>query len=153
MNYATLFHEKRTKKRMAKKSTHRAGKRKTAIARATIKKGKGNIRINSRNLETWEPEIARMRVEETLMLASPHLDLEKIDIEVKVKGGGVMGQADAISSSLARSLVEFSSSDELLSEFLKYDRTLIAGDHRMTEPHKPSQSSKGPRHKRQKSYR
>lgn len=138
---------------MSEKIVHKPGKRKSAIARATVKKGKGMIRINSKNLETWEPEMARMRIEETLLLASPHLDLDKVDITVNVRGGGVMGQADSVASSMARALVKFSKSDQLLSEFLKHDRTLIAGDHRVTETHKPGQSSKGPRHKRQKSYR
>jgi len=88
-----------------------------------------------------------------LMLASDYVDLNKINIDVNVKGGGAIGQADAIASSIARALVEWTGSDDLLSKYQEYDRTMIAGDHRLTEPHKPSQSSKGPRHKRQKSYR
>jgi small subunit ribosomal protein S9 len=136
-----------------KKIVHKAGKRKAAIARTTIKEGDGKIRINKKPLENFQPEVARMKIQETLMLASPYVDVGKIDIHVNVRGGGVMGQTDAIVSSIARSLVEYSNSDELMNEILRYDRTLIAGDHRLTEVHKPSQSSKGPRHKRQKSYR
>jgi len=64
-----------------------------------------------------------------------------------------MGQSDAVASAIARALVEYSESDELLARYYQYERTLIAGDHRLTETHKPSQSSKGPRHRRQKSYR
>ena len=130
-----------------------SGKRKTAIARASIKEGMGSIRINSRPLDIYGPEIARLRIKESLLMASDYLDINKVDISVNVSGGGVMGQADAIASSIARGLVEFVDNDELLNVYLNYDRTLIAGDHRLTEPHKPSQSSKGPRHKRQKSYR
>ncbi len=130
-----------------------SGKRKTAIARTSIKEGRGSIRINSRPLEIYEPEIARLRIKESLLMASDYLDINKVDISVNVSGGGVMGQADAIASSIARGLVEFVNNDELLNVYLNHDRTLIAGDHRLTEPHKPSQSSKGPRHKRQKSYR
>lgn len=138
---------------MPKKIVHKAGKRKTAVARATIKGGEGRVRIDSVPLEIFEPFVVRAKIQETLMLASPYIDLKKLDIQVNVKGGGVMGQADSIASAIARGLVEFSNSDELLEKFLTYDRTLIAGDHRLTEVHKPGQSSKGPRHKRQKSYR
>lgn len=139
---------------MSEKVIHFAGKRKTAIARATLREGTGKVRINSVPLGILQPEVARMRIQETLMLASQHLDLNKIDINVKVEGGGIMGQSDAVSSAIARGLVKFSDNNELLlNEFLNYDRTLIAGDHRLTEVHKPSQSSKGPRHRRQKSYR
>jgi small subunit ribosomal protein S9 len=64
-----------------------------------------------------------------------------------------MGQADAIACSISRGLVDYTGKDELLETYTTYDRTLIAGDYRQTEAHKPSQSSKGPRHKTQKSYR
>jgi len=138
---------------MVDKFVHKSGKRKTAIARATIKEGKGRIIINSIPLEIYQPEISRLRIQETLMLASDLVDLNKLDISVNVHGGGVLGQADAIRSSIARGLVEFTDSEDLLNRYLAHDRTIIAGDHRQTEPHKPSQSSKGPRHKRQKSYR
>jgi len=138
---------------MVDKFVHKSGKRKTAIARATIKEGKGRVIINSIPLEIYQPEISRLRIQETLMLASDLVDLNKLDISVNVHGGGVLGRADAIRSSIARGLVEFTDSEDLLNRYLAHDRTIIAGDHRQTEPHKPSQSSKGPRHKRQKSYR
>lgn len=135
------------------KIVHRAGKRKTAIARTTIKEGSGNLRINEIPLENIEPRAKRMKIEQCLMLASPYVDLKKLDIDVNVHGGGIMGQADAITNSIARALVDFTENENLLKEYLSYDRTLTAGDHRLTEVHKPSQSSKGPRHRRQKSYR
>jgi len=135
------------------KITHMSGKRKTAVARATIKEGKGRVRVNSVPLETYQPELARLKIQEALMLASDYVDLKKVDISVNSHGGGVFGQAEAISSSISRGLVEFTGSDDLLHTYTEHDRTLIAGDHRQTEPHKPSQSRKGPRHKRQKSYR
>ncbi|OYT42385.1 MAG: 30S ribosomal protein S9 [Candidatus Altiarchaeales archaeon ex4484_43] len=138
---------------MVDKFVHKSGKRKTAIARTTIKEGKGRIIINSVPLGIYQPEISRLRIQETLMLASDFVDLNKLDISVSVHGGGVLGQADAIRSSIARGLVEFTDNDDLLNRYLAHDRTIIAGDHRQTETHKPSQSSKGPRHKRQKSYR
>jgi small subunit ribosomal protein S9 len=138
---------------MEKKIAHSPGKRKRSIARATITDGNGSIRINSVPLDVFEPLVAREKIRLPLMLASEYVDLKKIDIDANVLGGGVMGRADAIANAISRALVEWSSSDELLARYHQYDRTLIAGDHRLTEPHKPSQSSKGPRHRRQKSYR
>jgi len=132
---------------------HKAGKRKTAIARATISKGNGRITINSIPLDIYGTRIARMKINESLMIASKYVNLDDINIKVNVKGGGIMGQTDAIISSIARALVEWSKNEKLHNAYLEYNRTVIAGDHRQTEPHKPSQSRKGPRHKRQKSYR
>lgn len=138
---------------MAGKIVHVSGKRKTAVARVTIKEGNGMIRINTIPLEIYGDEMYRKRIEEILMIASDHIDLNKLNISINVKGGGFSGQIDAIRNALAKGLVEYSENDKLLEAFLNYDRVVIAGDHRLTEPHKPSQSSKGPRHKRQKSYR
>ncbi|MFH1126375.1 MAG: 30S ribosomal protein S9 [Candidatus Altiarchaeota archaeon] len=135
------------------KMVHVAGKRKESIARATIKEGKGVIRINSVPLEVYSPLAARLKVKESLMVASEIVDLNKINISVDVIGGGVMGQSEAVACSIARGLVKWAGNDQLLGKYIEYDRTLIAGDSRQTEVHKPSQSSKGPRHKTQKSYR
>jgi len=129
------------------------GKRKTSVARATIKDGKGRIRINSFLLETYNPKIAREIIKEPLMLASDYIDLNKIDISVNVRGSGIIGRTDAIRSAIARGLVEYTKNESLLKRYIEYDRTMIACDPRQTEEHKPSQSNKGPRHKRQKSYR
>lgn len=138
---------------MEKKVVHSSGKRKMSVARATIKDGKGRIRINSVPLDIYEPEVSRSKIRESLILASDHVDLSKLDIDVTVHGGGVIGQSVAVISTIARGLVDWTKNENLLSAYLNYDRTMIAGDHRLTETHKPSQSSKGPRHKRQKSYR
>ena len=138
---------------MAAKVVHSPGKRKRCIARATITEGKGDYRINSLLLDVHPSAIAKEKIRLPIILASGHVDPKTIDIRVTVEGGGVMGQSDAIASALARALVEWTGSEELLSKYLHYDRTLIAGDHRLTEPHKPSHSSQGPRARRQKSYR
>ncbi|ODS42545.1 MAG: 30S ribosomal protein S9 [Candidatus Altiarchaeales archaeon IMC4] len=138
---------------MAKKIVHISGKRKMASARITITDGNGTIRINNVPVDIFGSDALNMKVKETLLIASDQIDLNKINIDLKVKGGGIMGQSDAICSSIARGLCEWVGGDALLNAYTSYDRTLIAGDHRLTETHKPSQSSKGPRHKRQKSYR
>lgn len=136
-----------------KKLVNVAGKRKKAIARATLKEGTGEIKINNIPLELYEPRYGRMKIKNSLGVAREHVDLDKIKITITTTGGGVLGQSDAIACSIARGLCKYSGSEELLQAYHAFDRTLIAGDHRLTEPHKPGQSSQGPRHKRQKSYR
>lgn len=135
------------------KITQVSGKKKEAIARAIVRQGNGCVRVNSMLLEKWEPSYARDKIRVPLVLAEGIMDLSGLNIDVSVSGGGQMGQADAIACAIARALIKHGENDELHSKYLKYDRTLIAGDHRQTEVHKPGQSSKGPRHKRQKSYR
>jgi small subunit ribosomal protein S9 len=53
---------------------------------------------------------------------------------------------------IARALVEYTGDDDLRRDFLEYDRNMLVEDPRRTETRKPSQSSKGARHKQQKSY-
>lgn len=135
---------------MAKaKVVNESGKRKTAIARATIKKGQGRVRINKRPLEIHEPELARLKINEPLMLAGDRAG--KLDIEVNVAGGGIMGQADAVRTAIARGLVEFTDDEDLKEVYLAYDRTLLVSDPRRKLPKKPL--GRGARAKRQKSYR
>ncbi|WP_423792258.1 30S ribosomal protein S9 [Methanocaldococcus indicus] len=128
------------------------GKRKRAIARAVAREGKGRIRINKVPIELIEPKYKRMKLMEPILLAGEEI-ISQIDIDVTVKGGGVMGQMDAARTAIGKAIVEFTGSKELRDKFLAYDRTLLVSDARRTEPHKPSRSTKGPRAKRQKSYR
>jgi small subunit ribosomal protein S9 len=126
-----------------------SGKRKTAIARAVITEGKGRVRINKKPLEILEPEMARLKIMEPLLLAG---DLaKKVDIEVTVKGGGFMGQAEAARTAIGRGLVEFSGDPKLKEKFLEYDRTILKGDPRRKEAKK--YGGRGARKRRQKSYR
>jgi small subunit ribosomal protein S9 len=127
-----------------------SGKRKTAIARATIKPGKGRIRINNIPLEIYEPKIAREKIHEPLLEAGEKI-WKEVDINIKVRGGGFMGQAEAARMALARALVKWTKSSHLKSVFLKYDRTMIAGDPRRKEPKKFG--GPGARARDQKSYR
>lgn len=128
-----------------------SGKRKRAIARAIIKKGTGEKRINHKPMRIYGPELAKMKVMEPLMLAGDVV--ESIDIDVKVKGGGIMGQADAVRTAIARGLVDWTNDSTLKDRYMEYDRVMLKGDIRRTEAHKPNASSKGPRAKKQKSYR
>lgn len=124
---------------MRKKPLLTVGKRKTSIARAVIRPGKGIVRINKLLLDVWGTKFAREKVKEPLYLAG---DLaKKVDIEVNVKGGGFMSQAEAVRNAIAKALVEFSRSKTLRKTFLEYDRHLLVADVRRTEPHKPCRSS------------
>jgi small subunit ribosomal protein S9 len=126
-----------------------SGKRKTAIARAVIVEGKGKVRINKKPLEIFEPEIVKMKIMEPLLLAGDVA--EKVDISVDVRGGGIMGQAEAVRTAIGRGLVEFSDDPQLREVFSSYDKTILKGDPRRKETKK--YGGKGARAKRQKSYR
>ena len=75
------------------KVIHTKGKRKRAVARATLKPGKGIIRINGKLLDIVEPKLARLKMREPLILAGEVAN--KVNINVNVFGGGVMSRADA----------------------------------------------------------
>ena len=126
-----------------------SGKRKTAIARAVVKEGTGKVTVNKIPIELYTPELARIKIKEPLELASDKA--ANVDISVNVQGGGVMGQAAAIRTAIARGLVEFYKDEELESMFKAYDRTLIINDDRRKLPKNPL--GPGARAKKQKSYR
>lgn len=134
----------------AKKVMVLSGKRKTAIARATVRQGKGRIRINNIPLEIYEPKLARDKIFEPLLLTDEKI-LNQLDINVIVKGGGFMGQAEAVRMALAKSLLKWTKSTRLRTTFRDYDRTMIAGDPRRSEPKKFG--GPGARARDQKSYR
>ncbi|MFW9863178.1 MAG: 30S ribosomal protein S9 [Candidatus Thorarchaeota archaeon] len=125
------------------------GKRKTSLAKATIKNGRGRIRINGRPLEIHQPEVAKMRIMEPLILFGK--GWKKYDIRVRVSGGGVMSQADAVRMSIATGLFRMSQDYEARSRMLEHDRTMLVGDPRRTEPKKFGGPSARSRY--QKSYR
>jgi len=135
---------------MVEKVIVQGGKRKTAIARAVIRKGKGRVRINKVPIEIIEPEVARLKMMEPLLLAPQDL-VNSVDISVEVKGGGFMGQAEAARIAIARALVAWSKSTKLKEIYMDYDRTMLVGDPRQTEPKKFGGPSA--RTRRQKSYR
>ncbi|MGQ4833154.1 MAG: 30S ribosomal protein S9 [Candidatus Asgardarchaeia archaeon] len=135
---------------MKKKVIVQSGSRKTAIARAVIKEGKGRILINKKPVEIIEPELARLKIMEPILLAPQDL-VNSVDIRVDVRGGGFMSQAEAARMAIARALVAWSGSLELKQKYIDYDRTMLVGDPRRTEPKKFG--GPGPRRRRQKSYR
>jgi len=126
-----------------------SGKRKSAIARATVKKGSGRVRINKIPLDIYSPELARLKIQEPLALVPEKAT--KVDIQVNVNGGGIMGQAEASRTAIAKGLVEFFEDSELERNFKQFDRSLLISDPRRKLPKKPM--GRGARKRRQKSYR
>ncbi|MBN2042481.1 MAG: 30S ribosomal protein S9 [Candidatus Aenigmarchaeota archaeon] len=129
---------------------HTTGKRKKSVARAVIRNGSGKVKVNYRLIENSTNEVFRLRIMEPLVLSGS--EWKKYDFQISVRGGGVMGQADAIRQAIARGLVELFGPG-LKAKFMEYDRNLIAYDPRRTEPHKPPRSSQGPRRYKQRSKR
>lgn len=126
-----------------------SGKRKTAIAQATIRPGKGRIRINKIPIEIFTPEIARNKMLEPILLLGDML--KDVDINVKTRGGGYMGQAGAARIAIARAIIKWFKRVSVKKILLNYDRTMLTGDPRRKEPKKFG--GKGARKKKQKSYR
>ena len=116
---------------MSNEIYYATGRRKTSSARVYLKKGKGDISVNDRKLdEYFGRKVAQMLVMQPLEL----LDLsEKLDINIKVKGGGSFGQAGAIRHGISRALTSF---DEELRPQLK-KAGLLTRDPRRVERKKP----------------
>ena len=124
------------------KVIHTSGKRKTAIARGTVQEGTGKVRINRIPLELYSPELANLKLQEPLTLAG---DLaNEVDINIRVFGG-------AARMVIAKGLVQWSQDMDLKEKFIQYDRTMLVGDPRRSEPKK--YGGPGARARKQKSYR
>ena len=116
---------------MSSEIHYATGRRKTSSARVYLKKGKGTIVVNDRKLdEYFGRKVAQMLVKQPLELAELS---EKIDLDVKVKGGGSFGQAGAIRHGISRALVSY---DEELRPQLK-KAGLLTRDPRKVERKKP----------------
>jgi small subunit ribosomal protein S9 len=128
---------------------HARGKRKESIARATVRKGKGNVRVNSMSVTAFSNRYVRDIILEPLKLSGDIANA--VDVEVHVRGGGEMGQAQACRNAIARALVEFSGDSSLKDKLSSHDKFLLSEDVRRVEPKK----YKGPkaRARFQKSYR
>jgi len=134
----------------AKKSLVVSGKRKTATSRAVVRAGIGRVHVNRTPVEIFEPDIAREKILEPLIQAGDEV-WKQLDIDVKMSGGGYMGQAEAARMAIANAILKWTKSAHLRTVFAEYDRTMIAGDTRKKEPKKFG--GPGARARDQKSYR
>jgi len=112
--------------------THYAtGRRKTSSARIYLSSGKGNIKVNDRDLDVYfGRKVAQMLVMQPLEMTEL---TDKVDINIKVKGGGSFGQAGAIRHGISRALISY---DEELRPQLK-SAGLLTRDPRKVERKKP----------------
>lgn len=127
-----------------------SGKRKTAVAKASIKEGTGEIRINKRPFMQLN-YFKKLMIREPIELTKQILGNFNFNIDVSVTGGGQESQIEASRLAIAKALVKFTKSTELKKAFLAYDRNFLIADVRRKEAYKPGDSKA--RRKRQKSYR
>lgn len=82
-----------------------SGRRKTAIARVYLKKGSGNIVVNNKDYKTYFPSgVLQYKIVQPFTVT--RTELEKFDVKVNVKGGGVNGQAEAVRLAVSKALVQ-----------------------------------------------
>ncbi|HKJ02844.1 MAG TPA: 30S ribosomal protein S9 [Longimicrobiales bacterium] len=116
---------------MAEMQIQSVGRRKTSTARVTLRPGKGDWKVNGRTLADYFPrETHRIRIEEPLRAAGV---TGQFDILVRVHGGGLTGQADAVRMGLARAIVL---NDEEARAAMR-DSGLLTRDPRKVERKKP----------------
>ena len=112
---------------------HSIGRRKASVARIYVTKGKGNIVVNGKDYKEYFPlETLQYKLNQPFKV----IDQEgKFDVKVKVNGGGINGQADAIKLAIARSLCEIDADNRTA---LKAEG-LLTRDPRVVERKKPGQ--------------
>ena len=110
-----------------KNSKYATGRRKKSIARVWLKKGTGNIQINGKRMDEYFKKLnLQIAILRPLSIANRE---KEYDIRCTVSGGGLTGQAGAISHGLARALVEY---EPELKPTLKKER-LTTRDSRSVE--------------------
>ena len=112
---------------------HTIGRRKASVARIYLAKGKGKIIVNGKDFKEYFPlETLQYKLNQPFNV----IDQEgKFDVKVKVNGGGINGQADAIKLAIAKSLCEIDADNRTA---LKADG-LLTRDSRVVERKKPGQ--------------
>jgi len=126
------------------------GKRKTAIAKATIVEGTGIVTFNKRPISIL-PTLHQLEIYEPLVIAKESLKKLNFDIALNVKGGGTSSQINASRLAIAKAIVAFTKDEDLRRSFLAYDRNLLVADTRRKEACKPGDSKA--RAMRQTSFR
>jgi len=141
--------------------------RKTANAHVYITKGVGKVRVNNVPIDMIEPLMAREVILTPLEILRLHSEelRNKIDVSVRVSGGGFMGQSYAAATAITRALIGWTKSKkdpkdhpftksirtDLRKKIDEFDKYLISGDARRKEPKKFG--GPGARRRKQKSYR
>jgi small subunit ribosomal protein S9 len=79
------------------------GKRKTSVAKVFLKEGSGTIKVNNKTFEDFFAGVS----EERELLKNPLILVNlnnKFDIDIKVKGGGISSQMDAIKLAISKAI-------------------------------------------------
>ena len=133
------------------------GKKKNALALATIEPGNGMIRVNGKPIQLVEPAALRLKLYEPILLLGGNR-FKSLNIRCKVHGGGQTAQVYALRQAICKGIVAFNqkfvdeeSKRAIKDIILQYDRTLLVADPRRPEPKKVA--GRGARSKRQKAYR
>jgi len=127
-----------------------SGKRKTAVAKATIEDGNGIVTFNKRPL-TFLSDLQQLEISEPLVIANDVLGELKFDIALNVTGGGIACQVEAGRLAIAKAIVKFTKNEDVKNAFLAYDRNMLVADTRRKEACKPGCSKA--RAMRQTSFR
>ena len=127
-----------------------SGKRKTAVAKATIEDGKGIVTFNKRPI-TFLSDLQQLEISEPLVLAKDVLGELKFNIALNVKSGGIACQVEAGRLAIAKAIVKFTKNEDVKNAFLAYDRNMLVADTRRKEACKPGDSKA--RSMRQTSFR
>lgn len=127
-----------------------SGKRKSAIAKATIEEGKGDVFFNRKPL-SFLNELQKLEISEPLVIAKNMLGDLNFDISLNAKGGGIASQIEAGRLAIAKAIVKFTKNKNLKNRFLAYDRNMLIADTRRKEVYKPGDSKA--RSMRQTSFR
>ncbi|MFN5323880.1 MAG: 30S ribosomal protein S9 [Bacteroidota bacterium] len=114
-------------------STHKIGRRKTAIARVYLQPGNGNVTVNGKDYKVYFPTLPLQYIVNQAFEVTGNLG--KYDVKVNVEGGGITGQAQAIRLAVSRALVQL---NEESKAPLKAN-SLLTRDPRMVERKKPGQ--------------
>lgn len=129
-------------KAQSSKNVQTFGKKKTSIAVALVKPGKGSIRINGQPLELVEPEPLRLKVQEPILLLGAE-KFANVDMKIRVKGGGYVSQIYAIRQAISKGLIAWYQKNvdeakkrEIKATLIDYDRSLLVADPRRAEPKK-----------------
>lgn len=112
---------------------HKIGRRKKSVARVYLTDGSGDIQINNKKLdEYFTTATLKFKVNQVMNMTGNE---DKFDIRVKVFGGGINGQAEAIRLALARALVELDAENHAVLK----PEGLLTRDPRMVERKKYGQ--------------
>ena len=113
------------------------GRRKKSVARVRLYQGTGKVTINGRDIDDYFGlETLKLIVRQPLELTEL---TDKFNIECRVAGGGVTGQAGAIRHGISRALLQYNS-DELRAQLKKAG--FLTRDPRMKDARRAPQFSK-----------